>query len=69
MHDEMNEHNQPMGPKLSEWKEPPVPLRGTMFGRYCRLEALDPERPDPVGLPEALQKQVDAGRLAAPPNP
>ena len=44
VHTEMNELNQPIGPKLSEWKEPPGPSRDTKFGRYCRLEALEPER-------------------------
>lgn len=35
-----NEHGQPIGPALPDWKSPPLPTKTTITGRYCRLEPL-----------------------------
>jgi len=43
-HIELNHHQQPIGQVVVDWKEPSYPSRDSMRGRYCRLEALDPER-------------------------
>lgn len=40
----LNEHRQPIGFPLPNWKPPPSPKREPMTGRYCRLEPLDPNR-------------------------
>lgn len=39
-----NALGQPVGFPLPDWKAPPRPPRQTLTGRYCRVEALDPER-------------------------
>ncbi len=39
-----NEFGQPIGSALPGWTPRPVPSRDPMLGRYCRLEALDPDR-------------------------
>ncbi|MEQ1828851.1 MAG: GNAT family protein [Pirellula sp.] len=44
MHNEFNEFQQPIGPVVPDWRAPPIPSREPMEGRYCRLEALDPDR-------------------------
>ncbi|MSU47650.1 MAG: N-acetyltransferase [Opitutus sp.] len=44
MHTESNHLNQPIGDIVIDWKEPLLPSRESMPGRYCRLEALDPAR-------------------------
>ena len=41
---ELNHWNQPIGPIVVDWNEPPIPLRVVMPGRYCRLEPLEPDR-------------------------
>lgn len=35
---------QPLGEIVADWKEPPLPSREVMHGRYCRLEPLDPKK-------------------------
>lgn len=35
---------QPLGEIVADWKEPPLPTREVMHGRYCRLEPLDPKK-------------------------
>ena len=39
-----NDLGQPVGHALPDWKPPPVPPREAMEGRFCRLEALVPQR-------------------------
>ena len=39
-----NDLGQPVGKALPDWKPPLVPPRETMEGRFCRLEALVPQR-------------------------
>lgn len=39
-----NEFGQPIGFPLPGWTPRPTPGREPMVGRYCRLEALDPDR-------------------------
>ncbi len=40
---EINAQGQPIGFIVADWKAPPRPKGITMLGRFCRLEALDPE--------------------------
>lgn len=40
----LNHLGQPIGLALDGWTAPPLPSRHSLEGRYCRLEALDPER-------------------------
>lgn len=40
----MTESNQPLGFPVPDWQAPLCPSGETMEGRFCRLEALDPER-------------------------
>jgi RimJ/RimL family protein N-acetyltransferase len=35
-----NEHGQPLGEALPDWRPPPAPTRRVLLGRYCRLEPL-----------------------------
>jgi RimJ/RimL family protein N-acetyltransferase len=44
MHHEFNHLGQPIGGIVPDWREPPWPSREPLTGRYCRLEALVPER-------------------------
>jgi RimJ/RimL family protein N-acetyltransferase len=37
----VNEHGQPIGAALPDWRAPPVPPRAVLSGRHCRLEPLD----------------------------
>lgn len=39
-----NEHGQPIGAPLPDWKPRPRPPRTAIQGRYCRIEPLDPAR-------------------------
>jgi RimJ/RimL family protein N-acetyltransferase len=39
-----NEHGQPIGFPVPNWKPRPQPPRTPMEGRFCRIEALEPER-------------------------
>ncbi|WP_406387474.1 GNAT family N-acetyltransferase [Streptomyces sp. NBC_00887] len=39
-----NEWGQSIGDPVPEWSPRPLPVRRTLSGRHCRLEALDPER-------------------------
>ena len=39
-----NDLGQPVGHALPDWKPPPVPPHEAMEGRFCRLEALVPQR-------------------------
>lgn len=39
-----NHLGQPIGAPLPAWTPPPWPTQAAMEGRFCRLEALDPER-------------------------
>ena len=39
-----NEFGQPIGAPVPEWRPVERPSRTSMEGRYCRIEALDPER-------------------------
>lgn len=39
-----NHLGQPVGPPLTGWCPPPLPLREPLAGRFCRLEPLDAER-------------------------
>lgn len=41
---ESNHLNQPVGPIVHDWKSPRHPIREPMYGRFCRLEPLDPTR-------------------------
>ena len=41
---ELNALGQPVGLRVEGWSAPRKPSREPMTGRYCRLEALDPER-------------------------
>lgn len=40
----LNELGQPIGVPVAGWTPRPVPARPAMQGRFCRLEALDPDR-------------------------
>lgn len=40
----VNEYDQPVGPALPDWVPPAVPDAVTIYGRYCLLERLDPQR-------------------------
>jgi RimJ/RimL family protein N-acetyltransferase len=40
----LNEHGQPIGFALPDWRPPPRPPRETLTGQYCRVEPLDAER-------------------------
>ncbi len=40
----VNSLGQPIGAPLPGWQPPPLPPRLPLDGRFCRLEALDPER-------------------------
>lgn len=44
MSDHINELGQPIGAPVAGWTPRPAPARTAMQGRFCRLEALDPER-------------------------
>lgn len=44
MRSELNHLNQPIGPIVADWKEPPFPSQAVMCGRFCRLERLNVER-------------------------
>lgn len=37
----LNQHGQPVGDALPDWKAPPRLTRTTLTGRYCRVEPLD----------------------------
>jgi RimJ/RimL family protein N-acetyltransferase len=39
-----NDLGQPIGVPVPGWKEPPLPPRTALAGRYCRVEPLDPAR-------------------------
>jgi RimJ/RimL family protein N-acetyltransferase len=39
-----NDLGQPIGAPVAGWTPRPLPSRATMGGRFCRLEALDPDR-------------------------
>ena len=39
-----NEHGQPIGAALPDWKPPPFPPHGVLEGRCCRLEPLESAR-------------------------
>ncbi|MDN5938614.1 MAG: GNAT family N-acetyltransferase [Salinisphaera sp.] len=40
----LNDLGQPVGESLAHWEPPALPSREPMEGRFCRLEALAPER-------------------------
>jgi len=40
----LNSLGQPIGPALPDWTPPALPSREAMDGRFCRVEALDPDR-------------------------
>ena len=40
----LNPLGQPVGRALDGWTAPPTPSRGSLVGRHCRVEALDPGR-------------------------
>ena len=40
----LNSLGQPVGRTLDGWTAPPPPSRGSLVGRHCRVEALDPTR-------------------------
>ncbi len=40
----LNRFNQPIGFAVPDWQPPPLPSREPMSGRFCRVEALEPER-------------------------
>src|SRR5215471_13763413 len=44
MEPERNHLNQRIGPVVPNWKPPAAPSRQPMEGRFCRLEALNPDR-------------------------
>jgi RimJ/RimL family protein N-acetyltransferase len=44
MSEHLNELGQPIGFPVAGWTSRPLPVRTTMAGRFCRLEALDPDR-------------------------
>ncbi len=44
MSEHRNELGQPIGPPVDGWTPRPLPARTAMQGRFCRLEALDPDR-------------------------
>jgi RimJ/RimL family protein N-acetyltransferase len=44
MSEHRNELGQPIGAPVVAWAPRPVPSHATMEGRFCRLEALDPDR-------------------------
>jgi RimJ/RimL family protein N-acetyltransferase len=44
MSEHLNELGQPIGPPVAGWTARPLPARTAMAGRFCRLEALDPDR-------------------------
>ncbi|WP_327111347.1 GNAT family N-acetyltransferase [Streptomyces sp. NBC_01341] len=44
MPEHMNEFGQPIGEPMPGWAPRPLTPGGTLAGRYCRLEALDPAR-------------------------
>lgn len=39
-----NDIGLPIGPPVEGWQAPPRPSRDPMEGRYCRVEAIDPDR-------------------------
>ena len=39
-----NSLGQPVGRALDDWTAPPPPSRGSLVGRHCRVEPLDPAR-------------------------
>ncbi|MBM3460015.1 MAG: GNAT family N-acetyltransferase [Armatimonadetes bacterium] len=39
-----NEHGQPIGFPVPDWRPCPRPARAPLAGRYCRLEPLEPDR-------------------------
>lgn len=41
---ETNHLGQPIGLLVADWQQPAFPSREPMQGRFCRLEALDPDR-------------------------
>jgi RimJ/RimL family protein N-acetyltransferase len=41
---EQNAFGQPLGYVVPSWKSPPVPSPAVLEGRFCRLEALDPNK-------------------------
>lgn len=44
MQNKTNHLGQPIGEPVAGWTPPPPPSRDPMVGRFCRLEALDPNR-------------------------
>jgi RimJ/RimL family protein N-acetyltransferase len=44
MSEHLNELGQPIGFPVADWTRRPLPARTAMQGRFCRLEALDPDR-------------------------
>ena len=41
---QLNEYLQPIGPAVPHWQARPQPARCVLHGKYCRLEAVDPQQ-------------------------
>jgi RimJ/RimL family protein N-acetyltransferase len=41
---QLNAYHQPIGPSLPHWQARPQPARCVLHGKYCRLEAVNPEQ-------------------------